>query len=118
MSEREKALEKFQRVVARTREEKGFTDAQVDALLEEQARKGSGLALSTLRQLHELYAIGEPTDRFWADALVRKFDDDRPVAPFEPNVQPNSGRRICGNCGGDGGAAGGCFKCDGTGWEE
>lgn len=29
---------------------------------------------------------------------------------------PRTSREICPNCGGDGGATGQCYKCDGTGW--
>ena len=39
------------------------------------------------------------------------------IEPPKPVVTPETGtREICPNCGGDGGAAGQCYKCDGSGW--
>ena len=35
----------------------------------------------------------------------------------EPEIPDTSkARKICPNCGGDGGAAGQCYRCDGSGW--
>jgi hypothetical protein len=38
---------------------------------------------------------------------AKKMLDDLKKAP---------GKEVCSNCGGDGGAKGECYKCDGTGW--
>ena len=32
-------------------------------------------------------------------------------------IDPRWPNRTCSACGGDGGARGNCYKCDGTGWE-
>ena len=36
--------------------------------------------------------------------------------PKSEDIPDSGSRTICPNCGGDGGAAGQCYKCDGTGW--
>ena len=53
-------------------------------------------------------------------ATVRKMLTTETYSPSQVAVSiPTENRRkneMCPGCGGDGGAAGGCYKCDGTGW--
>jgi hypothetical protein len=41
-----------------------------------------------------------------------------PIFTEPITIVPGWPKKTCSACGGDGGAGGRCYKCDGTGWEE
>lgn len=45
----------------------------------------------------------------------KKFDDFEDATHFAKGL---SSKKICSNCGGDGGIRGGCGKCFGKGWVD
>jgi hypothetical protein len=48
-------------------------------------------------------------------SINEKFKEENKKV-IEENKNWNKSKTICPNCGGDGGAAGQCYKCQGTGW--
>ncbi len=80
----------------------------------EQAKAGQQMTISKLYQTIE----NLKNENEYQKGLIKKLQDvlpnyDKPTKNIEIK---NTGKSICSVCGGDGGAARQCYKCDGTGW--
>ncbi len=94
--------------------------AKFEDLLFSAKNEANGLRKSLFEQIEKSKSESQSQE-----ALIKKLQNTLTsferklglIDPPGPAVTPETGtREICPNCSGDGGAAGQCYKCGGSGW--